>query len=409
MSSPSSRPLWRGRVLALVGIFLFAFSLRSAVASLSPVLDHVRADFDVPAWIVGVIGTAPPVCFAISGILTPRLGRRFGLERLTVAALVTVSIGLVARGLADGAVTLLLATVVTFVGVGVGNVLLPPLVKRHFPDRIGLVTTVYSTTIAASTFLPPLFAVPVADAAGWRMSLALWSVFSIVALVPWVTLLIRTRGDAVPELEEADGALFGRLLRIPLAWAITVSFFVSGALVYTMFAWMPSLLVDTAGVSAAEAGTLLSMFAAVGLPMSLIVPLLVGRPGAVPVLFGLAVTAGLAGVAGLLFAPAAAPLLWVLLLGTAPLFFPLSLVLIGVRARTHEGALVLSGFVQSIGYAGVAIVPFAVGIVHDMTESWSIPLIMMALVIVASIPAGFSVSRPHTIEDEWERRHGRPW
>jgi len=115
-------------VLALVGIFLFAFSLRSAVASLSPVLDHVRADFEVPAWIVGVIGTAPPVCFAISGILTPRLGRRFGLERLTVAALVTVSIGLVARGLADGAVTLLLATVVTFVGVGVGNVLLPPLV-----------------------------------------------------------------------------------------------------------------------------------------------------------------------------------------------------------------------------------------------------------------------------------------
>ena len=409
MSSPSSRPLWRGRVLALVGIFLFAFSLRSAVASLSPVLDHVRADFEVPAWIVGMIGTAPPVCFAISGILTPRLGRRFGLERLTVAALVTVSIGLVARGLADGAVTLLLATVVTFVGVGVGNVLLPPLVKRHFPDRIGLVTTVYSTTIAASTFLPPLFAVPVADAAGWRMSLALWSVFSIVALVPWVTLLIRTRGDAVPELEEADGALFGRLLRIPLAWAITVSFFVSGALVYTMFAWMPSLLVDTAGVSAAEAGTPLSMFAAVGLPMSLIVPLLVGRRGAVPVLFGLAVTAGLAGVAGLLFAPAAAPLLWVLLLGTAPLFFPLSLVLIGVRARTHEGALVLSGFVQSIGYAGVAIVPFAVGIVHDMTESWSIPLIMMALVIVASIPAGFSVSRPHTIEDEWERRHGRPW
>jgi len=409
VSSPSSRPLWRGRVLALVGIFLFAFSLRSAVASLSPVLDHVRADFEVPAWIVGVIGTAPPVCFAISGILTPRLGRRFGLERLTVAALVTVSIGLVARGLADGAVTLLLATVVTFVGVGVGNVLLPPLVKRHFPDRIGLVTTVYSTTIAASTFLPPLFAVPVADAAGWRMSLALWSVFSIVALVPWVTLLIRTRGDAVPELEEADGALFGRLLRIPLAWAITVSFFVSGALVYTMFAWMPSLLVDTAGVSAAEAGTLLSMFAAVGLPMSLIVPLLVRRRGAVPVLFGLAVTAGLAGVAGLLFAPAAAPLLWVLLLGTAPLFFPLSLVLIGVRARTHEGALVLSGFVQSIGYAGVAIVPFAVGIVHDMTESWSIPLIMMALVIVASIPAGFSVSRPHTIEHEWERRHGRPW
>jgi CP family cyanate transporter-like MFS transporter len=418
VTSPASRPLWRGRALALVGIALFAFSLRSAVASLSPVLDHIRGDFDVPAWIVGAIGTAPPVCYAIAGLLTPRIERRLGLERFTAVALLVVTAGLVARGLATDAVTLTLATAVIFAGVGSGNILLPPLVKKHFPDRIGLVTTLYSTTMALSTMLPPLFAVPVADAAGWRTSLALWALFSALAILPWVALLLRDgaerrdqaeRAAADDAIEPVDTALFGRLWRLPLAWSLMTVFFVSGAFAYTSFAWLPSMLIDLSGVSPAQAGTLLALFATMGLPASLVVPVLVARFRAVPALFAVAIVAGLSGLAGLLFAPAAAPWLWVVLIGTAPLFFPLSLVLIGLRARTHEGALVLSGFVQSIGYAGVALIPLAVGIMHDASGSWTGPMVMLAVVLVAAIPAGFRVARAHTIEDEWEHRHGKPW
>jgi len=409
VTSAAPRPLWRGRVLALLGIALFAFSLRSAVASLSPVLDHIRVDFDVPAWIVGAIGTAPPVCFALFGLLTPRLERRLGLERLTVVALVVVSAGLVARGLSTDAGMLAVTTAVIFAGVGVGNVLLPPLVKKYFPDRIGLVTTLYSTTMAFSTFLPPLFAVPVADAVDWRTSLGLWAVFSTLAILPWVALLIRERAGLAVDIEQANPRLFGRLWRLPLAWAVTVTFLVSSAVAYTSFAWLPSLLVDTAEVTPAQAGALLSLFAVMGLPAALVVPVLASRRRVIPVLFAIAVTAGLAAVAGLLWAPSAAPVLWVVLLGTTPLFFPLALALIGIRARTHETAVALSGFVQSIGYAIVAALPLGVGIVHDLTESWTIPLITLALVIVASIPAGVRLARPGTVEDEWERRHGRTW
>lgn len=409
MTVSAPRPLWQGRTLALLGIVLFAFSLRSAVASLSPVVEYIRADFAVAAWVVGAIGTAPPVCYAVAGFLTPALERRLGLERLTAVALLVVAGGLLARGLATDAVGLTAATAVIFAGVGVGNVLLPALVKKHFPDRVGLLTTLYTTTMALSTMLPPLFAVPVADAAGWRTSLALWSVFAAAALLPWIALLVRSRGDRAADLERVDSRMFGRLWRLPLAWALLTTFFVSSAFAYTAFAWLPAILVDLAGVSPATAGTLLSLYAMVGLPVSLAVPVLVTRYRAVPALFVVAIVAGLAGIAGLMFAPAAAPALWVVLLGTAPLFFPLSLVLIGVRARTHEGALVLSGFVQSIGYAVVAVVPLTVGIIHDLTGSWTGPLVLLAVVIVAAIPAGFRVAQSHTIEDEWERLHGRPW
>lgn len=406
MTPDAARPLWRGRALALVGIVLFAFSLRTAVASLSPVLGFIGTDFAVSPAVVGLIGTAPPVCYAVFGILTPQLERRFGLERLAVAAMAVAVLGMAWRGLATDAPTLLLSTALIFAAVGVGNILLPPLVKKYFPDRIGLMTTIYSTTMAVATFTPPLVAVPVADAAGWRLSLGLWAVFALVAMIPWIALLLRGRADADVDIEAASPRAFGRMWRLPLAWALVVGFTVSGVLAYTSFAWLPTLLHDEAGVSPAAAGALLSLFAAMGLPCSLLVPVLVVRFHATRALFGVAVVAGLAGIAGLLLAPAFAPWLWVVLLGTAPLLFPLTLVLLGLRTRSHETAVALSAFVQSVGYAIVALFPVGIGLIHGWTDSWTIPLLILAAVVSAAIPAGVVAARRHTVEDDWERRHG---
>lgn len=406
-STPGIRPLWHGRALAVIGIVLFAFSLRSAVASLSPLFDHISADFSLPAAVIGLIGTAPPVCYAVFGLLTPGLERRFGLERLAVVAMVVVAIGLVARALAGNSGLLLAGTALVFAAVGVGNILLPPLVRRYFPDRIGLMTTLFSTTMALSTFIPPLVAVPVADSAGWRVSLGMWAVFALVAMIPWISLLVSTRQDAAPvDIESANPRVFGRLWRLPLAWALVAGFLMAGTLAYTCFAWLPTILVDTAGVTPAASGALLSLFGAMGLPASLLVPILVVRANATRALFAVAVVTGLSGIAGLLFAPEAAPWLWVALLGTAPLLFPMTLVLLGLRARTHEGSVALSSFVQSIGYGIVALFPFGIGLLHDATDSWTAPLVVLAVVVASVIPASFVAARPRTIEDEWERRHG---
>ena len=407
MTPAPPRPLWRGRALAILGIVLFAFSLRSAVASLSPLIDHITLDFAMPTAIIGLIGTAPPVCYAVFGILTPLFERRLGLERLTVVAIVVVTAGMVLRGFATDAVSLLLSTTVIFAAVGVGNILLPPLVRKYFPDRIGLMTTIYSTTMAVATLTPPLVAVPIADAVDWRFSLGLWAVFAALALIPWIAMLVRARGVTPDEdIEAPNPRVFGRMWRLPLAWALAVGFLAAGTVAYVSFAWLPQLLVDIAGVTPATAGALLALFAAMGLPASLLVPILVARYHATRTLFGVAVTCGLAGIAGLLFAPQAAPWLWIVLLGLEPLLFPLTLVLLGLRTRTHEGSVALSGFVQSIGYAIVAVFPVGIGVLHEATGSWTGPLIVLAGVMVAAIPAGVIVARRATIEDVWERRHG---
>ncbi|MEW2461379.1 MFS transporter [Microbacterium sp. NPDC047426] len=435
MTAPSARPLWKGRALALVGIVLVAFSLRSAVASLSPVLDHVAEDFPVSSVIVGLIGAAPPVCFALFGLLTPLFERRFGLERMAVVAIVLMAAGMLLRGLAPDSWSLLAATAVVFAGVGSGNVLLPPLVKKYFADRLGVMMTAYSTTLAVSTFLPPLVAVPVADSLGWRISLGMWGVVAALALVPWVTLLVRTRGerdrpmptellmpdptDGVDDVRDAVAAstgpittqsasprVFGRLWRLPLAWALALVFGTSSTMAYVAFAWLPTILVDLGGVSPATAGFLLSLFALVGLPCSMLVPVLVVRFQATRPLFLVAVASGLVGLLGLLLLPTVALPLWVAIFGLTAIMFPLSLVLLSIRARTPESAVALSGFVQSIGYAIAAVFPLLVGLLHETTGGWQVPLLVVAAVLVVSIPAGIVAGRRRTIEDEWERRHG---
>lgn len=411
MTDPRPRSLWRGRLLALVGVVLVAFSLRSAVAALSPIISEVQADFAVPTWVVGLIGTAPPVCFAVFGIVTPILERRFGLERLAAASMLIVTAALLARALAMDAATLLLATTVLFAAVGVGNVVLPPLIKTYFPDRVGTMTALYSALLAMAAFVPPLVAVPVADAAGWRFSLGMWAILALLAVVPWVTLVVRanvarTQAPAAVDLDAPAPGVLGRLPRLSLAWALAGTFGISAASVYACFAWLPVVLVDVAGVSHAEAGALLSLFGAMGLPWSIIVPILITRWRRVGVVYAAALIAGLSGVAGMLIAPGTATVLWVVLLGTPQALFPAVLVLIQLRSRTHEGAVALSGFAQSVGYGIAALFPLMFAVVHEATGQWQPVLVVFGLLFLATIPTGLVVTRPRTIEDEWERRHG---
>ena len=153
---------------------------------------------------------------------------------------------------------------------------------------------------------------------------------------------------------------------------------------------------------------MLALFALVGLPCTLFAPLLVARYRVIRSLYAVAVGGGLVAIAGLLFAPASATALWVVLLGLPPLLFPMMLVLLGLRTRAHDTAVATSGFVQSVGYAFAALVPLAIGVTHEITGDWTVALVILGVVIAMAAPAAVFVVRSGTVEDEWERRHG-PW
>jgi CP family cyanate transporter-like MFS transporter len=395
----------------VLGIVMAAANLRTAVAALSPVLDRVGAEMPISALGVGVLGTLPPLCFAVFGLLAPVLQRRARLETLLLVPLAAIMLGHLVRAAAPSYTGLVIGSALAFAGIGVANVALPPIVKKYFPDRIGLMTSVYATIMSVATFLPPLVAVPVAEAAGWRTSLGMWAVLALCSLVPWVGLLVRERSprpysaptDITASIATVPAAAAGRAWRSPLAWGMALLFGTTSLNVYAMFAWLPQLLVDEAGVSAAEAGSLLALYGAAGFPASIVVPVLAARMRSVwPLLLaGLASYVG--GYLGLLLAPGTATWLWVAIAGSGPLLFPLTLVLINLRTRTAAGAVALSGFTQGTGYLVAAGGPLVFGLVHEATGGWTMPLVMLVVVAASILVTGSIVARPRYLEDDWSR------
>jgi CP family cyanate transporter-like MFS transporter len=404
-----TRPLWAGRTLAFAGILLVAANLRAAVTALSPIFGEITHDVPFGAAGIGLLGALPPICFAVFGIVAPLFTRRASLEVVLLVSLAAIVVGDVLRGLSVSFWMLVGGSVLTFAGMAVGNVLLPPLVKRYFPDRVGLMTSLYATVLAVSTLVPPLLAVPVADSAGWRYSVGMWAVLGVIAALPWLAVLVRRpdarRVDA--EVEEPGTTAMGRVWHAPLAWAMAVTFAASSLNAYALFAWLPELLHDTAHTDAAQSGALLSLYAGIGIPASLLIPALASRMRNVGLLVYLGAAFFIVGYLGLILWPGVATWLWVVLAGLGPLLFPLCLVLINLRTRTHEGAVALSGFVQGLGYVLGALGPIVVGALHDVSGGWLWPLIFLLATAAAVVFAGTVVARPGMLEDHVAARSPR--
>lgn len=398
-------PLWAGRTAALLGILFVAFNVRTAVSAIAPIAGDIARDVRFESIELGLIGTIPPIAFAASALFGAAIARRVGIERLLVMAIVAMILGHVLRAVSPSFPALLVGTVVALAGAGIGNVLLPPLVKRYFADRVGLVTAVYVGIVSVSAAVPSSIAAPVTDVAGWRVSLGIWAVVALVCLLPWAVILVRHRRARASE----SAAVPLVAPRIPpgiwrsrVAWAVALTFSLSSAHVYSMFAWLPLLLVEVAGVGKAEAGAMLGAYALIGLPAALVVPVLATRLRDVSLLLYAGILFFLLGYGGLLVAPMAAPWLWVALAGAGTLTFPLALTLINLRTRTQEGSVALSGFAQGLGYSIAALGPLLFALLHDVSGGWDLPLYYLIGTALLTAVAGWQLRRPVMLEDELE-------
>lgn len=394
--------LWGGRALALVGIVLIALSLRTAIASVSPIVSEINAEISLDGVRLGIIGMLPPACFAVFGLFSPLATRSFGLESTTILAIALMVVGHLGRAIAINFDWFLVGSILTFAGTGIGNALLPPLVKRYFPDRIGTLTSLYAGALSVSAFLPPLVAVPIANsAAGWRVSLGLWGVFATFAAIPWLLLLAKrpSRNRDAAVIARRPGLPIAVLRRSGIAWSILIVFASSSMTMYAVFAWLPVLLVNTAGVSALGAGALLALYAAVGFPAAVVVPILVSRVRSVgaPIIFG--VSCVCIGIMGLLLAPSFAPWLWVVLISMGRLLYPVAMTLINLRARSHEDSLSLSSFVNGVGYVFGMLGPFLFGLLHEIGGGWTLPLLMLFVPAIAAAIVAFPLGQSGMIEN----------
>ncbi|MFD3557641.1 CynX/NimT family MFS transporter [Streptomyces goshikiensis] len=399
------QPAWLGPVL-IVGIVLAALNLRPAITSLGALFEETRTGLGMSGTVAGLITSVPALCFALVGVTAPRLSRRFGPAAVVCAGMAAIAAGLLIRPFASSAAGFLAASALSLAGIALTNVLLPVIVKRWFPDRVGTMTGLYSMALAAGTSLAAAATVPLTSALGgsWRTGLLVWAVLALAAVLPWLPIAAAARRTRAAEAAAgtaptAPADAGPRVVRSRTAWALACYFGLQATGAYVTMGWLPQIFRD-AGVSAGTAGVLLAVTMVMGVPLAFVIPGLAGRmrnQGPIAVTLGLF---GLAGYLGLYLAPAAGAWAWALLLGISNCAFPLVITMIGLRTRSSAGVVRLSAFAQSTGYLISIPGPLLIGTLYQHSGGWDLPLALMAGLLVPQIALGVLAGRDRTIEDE---------
>lgn len=389
-STIQSKSLYR--YILVAGIVLVAMNLRPAITSIGPLVGMIQKDLGLVHWSVGFLTSLPLIAFAIVSPMVPKLAKIFSNERLLIIGLLSLLVGIMIRFVPE---TFFLFTGTVFVGIGIAicNVLLPVIVKVKFPNKLGLVTSVYSTALSLMAAIGSGISVPLANGLnlGWKNSLIVWGIPVVAAILIWIFLDKMNLG--AEENIKPSRATSNQIWRSALAWQIAFFFGFQSFMFYVTVAWLPEIMVSR-GVSLEMAGWLLSFTQLMGLPFSFIVPMIAGRFRSqqwIGVALSLSSVLGFSG------------LLWngsypIMLLSSMFLgiglggSFPLALTLIGLRARDGLQASELSGMSQSIGYILAAVGPLFIGYLYDLTHNWTAPLITMVfislLMIIFSLLAG---------------------
>jgi CP family cyanate transporter-like MFS transporter len=376
-----------------LGILVFSANLRGAIVGVSPLIETIRADANFSAATAGLLTTIPVLCFGLFSPLVPELARRIGIERSIFAALCALIAGILLR-LLPNTFALFAGTFIIGAAIAVGNVLLPSLIKRDFPRSVGLLTGLYTMTLSAGSGLAASIVVPLMDATGWgwREILALMAIPAAVAAALWLPLL----GQRHPV---SGGGLAGlrHLIRQPLAWWVTLFMGLQSLSYYSLTAWLPALFISH-GISDTQAGLLLAFTNIAGIPGCLLAPIIASRirSQVAPILVCVALAA--LSVIALLVAPVALSVVATLVYGVAQgACLALALLLIVQRTNTASGAADLSGMSQSLGYLLAAIGPFGVGLLHDLSGAWTIPLVVLLVMMLGQGLVGGLAGRNRTI------------
>ncbi|WP_406689032.1 MFS transporter [Saccharopolyspora sp. ID03-671] len=375
--------------MTVIVVVLVALALRPPFTAVAPLLERIQHDLGVSGTFSGVLTTLPVVCLGAFAFIAPKLRQRFGDERVLLGCLVVLLIGNSLRAFGSVA-TLLAGTVVVGAGIAVANVAVPGLIKRDFPHTVPVVTAVYTMCLTLGGAMAAAAVVPIGQALGsaWRAPLGLLAVPVLVALV---ISLVAVRGSAVAAPKPVSP---GILWRSSLAWQVTFFMGLQSSLAYVVFGWLPTML-QSRGMSPELAGLALGVQAAIQAIGSMSIPVLCRRlrdQRGIIVVLALMLMAGFGGI---LLGPSSLAWPAVVVLGLAQgAAFGLALTLLGLRSPDSDTTTALSGMAQGGGYLIAAAGPLLIGLLHDLTDAWTVPLVLILACSAGWLACGLSVGRP---------------
>lgn len=385
----------KGTLGLLLGVLLVALCLRAPITGVGPLLQEIQRTLGLSNTLAGAVTTVPLLAFGVFSVFAPMLARRFGVERVIFFATVLLVVGIPLRSM-GGVVWLFVGTTILSLGIALGNVLLPGIVKHHFALRIGLVTAIYSLGMNVVGAMSSGISVPLSQNLGWGWQGALlsWLILALLALIGWLPQLRRAHKPvrvtlSAEALAQAQQKPRVRLWRSRLAWQVTLLMGLQSLVFYTLLSWLPHILAEQ-GIDPVNAGLMLTTIQLALLPVAFIVPIVAAKVSEQKYLVLASAVFMALSVAGLLSGLSSLNILWMVFMGIGlGGCFSLSMMFFSLRTRNIDEASGLSGMAQSIGYLLAAFGPVVFGWVHDATGGWSASLWLVMAVIVIMAMAGW--------------------
>lgn len=387
-----------GQTAFLLTLVILATTLRMPITGVGTLLPTIRAELGVSETTMGLLTSVPLLVFAVISPLAAAAERKLGMGRTILASLGLILIGELVRSYTNAA-GLFLGTAILACGIGGINVLSLALIKlRSAPERVGITTSVYSTTVSITSTIAVSVSVPIALLLGWRHALAVWAVLALLAIVIWGGQHRRPENQ-MPAASNQQRTSLKRLLCSPLAWQVTVFVGAQALIYYCVSGWFPTIL-QSRGFSDVEAGMACSMLQIITMPFTFLVPFLCSKIRPSHIMAGTnTMIAG--GLLLFILAPNHAvnyAALAIMGVGLGAVF-SMSNMCYSLRTKNAADTAALSGMANCIGYLIGAVGPTMMGHLYDFTTSWVPSLLFLAAIVVVNIISSQLATRERYLFD----------
>lgn len=373
--------------MLFIAILLVGATLRSPIASVGPLVPHIKNDLDMSNTAIGFMNTLPLIAFGLFSPLVPKIAAKLGIEVTLLVSMFILSFGVIFRVLGNST-TLIIGTLIIGIAISAGNVLSPSLIKSSFIKNTGFVVGIYSITMNLISALSSGLTSSIANSGAfdWQFAMQLWVVFPVLAIIAFFLRF--------PQLKIKENLTFGNVhneitttvWKSKFAWAITLYMGLQSLIPYSLFAWLPQIL-ETKGFNANQAGWYMSIFQLAMLPINFVIPIITSKMQKQSFL---TLTAGLllvVGLLGMLLLNNNWIIVFLILIGLGTgATYSLAMMFFVLKTVSVKKSSDLSGMAQSIGYLLAASGPLLLGIISQQTGNWNFSIILLIVVgILVSI------------------------
>ncbi|MCU1483026.1 MAG: major facilitator superfamily transporter [Subtercola sp.] len=413
LETPKFRPRdfvrYRGYRQAAIGWLVNGVSVGAVYFTIGPLFAAMIPD---TGWSLALVSAALLIRGFVAIVFAPMAGwliRAFGLRVVVVTGSVLTAICFAATGLVTNPIVfcIVFGIGLSFADALIGYVPASTIMSRWFLARRGAVMGVVSSGAGIGGFIfAPLMALLVAGL-GWRGALFVLGALVLVLCVPSVFLKNGPRdvgqwvdgveGRVIPEQGEADAVgtvqkSVKQIARSPLFWAV-FSIYGIQAWALAVYSADQVLYLTTIGTNAVQASTALGISGGVAALSGILFARLNDRISPYYVLIAATVLMSIASVVFIFASSLFAVYAYSILFGAG---YGILLPTVAVAIGRYFGSLDISravglglGFVSLM--AGIG--PFLTGLVSDATGSFTIPIYVVAGLLILSVLIAI-VARP---------------